>query len=406
MARPVRSDYDNPGQFAQALREYEAANPTTPVAPTELPEYKDLAYQAAGYSGDTKTSDYIKALASGSLGGEADTKNALNILIQQGQARNLAERGNVEFYPGYDPGGRPEDTSVSDTPAGFVADTGAEEILRAGLAQYGLESLYPALWKKYTSKSISLEDPAGFIYALREEPEYKARFAGNEKRKSLGFKELQPSTYLALEKSYKDILSANGLPQGFYDSNDDFQQLIGGDVSVNELNNRLKDAYSVVRDATPEVKAKLSAMYGITNGDILAYIIDAEKARPLMAPDYKRQAQAALIAESAQRNAGLNLGKDLAESFVRQGVTEQQAETAFFNAGTQQGLYTSMAGEEALTDEEKAGAALGTNVSAVKKVSQRQSLRKSAFQGGGSFTKTAGAYGTSGATESGLSVAQ
>jgi hypothetical protein len=26
MARPVRSDYDNPGQFAQALREYEAAN--------------------------------------------------------------------------------------------------------------------------------------------------------------------------------------------------------------------------------------------------------------------------------------------------------------------------------------------------------------------------------------------
>lgn len=390
----------------EVLDRAEAETPNPPVAPAELPQYKDLAYEAAGYSGDEKTSAYIKALASGSLGGAADTTAALGRLIEEGRLRNLAERGNEEFYPGYDPGGRPEDTPVSNTPAGFVAEPGAEEILRAGLDQYGLGKLFDVVWKKYTSKSISLEDPAGFIYALREEPEYKARFAGNEKRKSLGFKELQPSTYLALEKSYKEILSANGLPQGFYDSNDDFQQLIGGDVSVNELNNRLKDAYSVVRDATPEVKAKLSAMYGITDGDILAYIIDAEKARPLMAPDYKRQAQAALIAESAQRNANLNLGKDLAESFVRQGVTEQQAETAFFNVGTQQGLYTSMAGEEMLTDEEKAGAALGTSASAVKKVSQRQSLRKSAFQGGGSFTKTAGAYGTSGATESGLSAAQ
>jgi hypothetical protein len=31
MAKPVREDYDNPGQFGQALREWEAANPSEGV---------------------------------------------------------------------------------------------------------------------------------------------------------------------------------------------------------------------------------------------------------------------------------------------------------------------------------------------------------------------------------------
>ena len=32
---------------------------TTPVAPAELPQYKDLAYQAAGYSGEFSFSDTV-----------------------------------------------------------------------------------------------------------------------------------------------------------------------------------------------------------------------------------------------------------------------------------------------------------------------------------------------------------
>jgi hypothetical protein len=351
-----------------------------PDKPTELPQYADLANQAAGLSGDTATADYIRELASGKYG-EADTKNAFGRLIEEGRLRN------VEASRVASDGSATDDKS---TVASFTGEPGAEEILRAGLAQYGLESLYQTLWGKYTSKAIDIADPAGFIYALRDEPAYKARFAGNEKRKSMGFTELSPATYLALEKSYKDTLSINGLPQGFYDSPDDFQKLIGGDVSVSELNNRLKDAYSVVRDATPAVKAKLSEMYGITDGDILAYVIDADRARPLMSPDYKRQAQAALIAESAQRYAGINLGAPAAEQFVRQNITQAEAEKAFSGIGQLAEFRRANIGEEKITDQQLAEAALGTNTESTIAVERRRKGRVAGFAGGGSATMTQG----------------
>lgn len=360
--------------------DYGQSNPGQEDSSGPLPQYAALAEQAAGLSGDTPTANYIRDLASGKLGGEADTNAAFGRLIEEGRLRN------VEASRVADDGS----TKADPTASSFAAEPGAEEILRAGLAQYGLESLYQTLWGKYTSKAIDLLDPAGFIYALREEPAYKARFAGNEKRKSLGFTELSPATYLALEKSYKDTLSINGLPQGFYDSPDDFQKLIGGDVSVSELNNRLKDAYSIVRDASPAVKAKLSEMYGIADGDILAYVIDADRARPLMSPDYKRQAQAALIAESAQRYAGINLGAPAAEQFVRQNITQAEAEKAFSGIGQLAEFRRANVGEEKITDQQLAEAALGTNTESTAVVERRRKGRVAGFAGGGSATMTQG----------------
>jgi hypothetical protein len=63
-----------------------------------------------------------------------------------------------------------------------------------------------------------------------------------------------------------------------------------------------------------------------------------------------------------------------------------------------------MAGEQALTQQEKVGAALGYDVEGQRKIKQRQATRKSPFQGGGSFAKTTGQ--TSGTTETGLGVAE
>jgi len=170
-------------------------------------------------------------------------------------------------------------------------------------------------------------------------------------------------------------LAANGLPQGFYDDQIDFEGFIGGDVSVAELNSRLKDAYRVVQDASPEVKAKMAEMYNITDGDLLAYVIDPDRARPLMAPDYKRQAQAALIAESAQRLSGLNFNKDIAEQFVRQGTTQAEAEAAFTTVGQMGELRRGGFGEQQITDLQFVQAALGTDAEAKRLVEERKKRR-------------------------------
>jgi hypothetical protein len=104
MAKPVREDYDNPGQFGQALREWEAANPSEGVGlgqftPAQAVAMQILGDEAAGYSGDTKTADYIRTLQSGQYS-FADSQNAANTLIQEGKNRNLAERGAVDVFPG------------------------------------------------------------------------------------------------------------------------------------------------------------------------------------------------------------------------------------------------------------------------------------------------------------------
>jgi hypothetical protein len=293
-------------------------------------------------------------------------------------------------------GGGNDDNNEEDI---FVPTAGAKEILRSVLATYGLGSLYDYAWSLYTNKEVDVDDGESLVYALRQQDAYKKRFAANERRKALGFNELLPSTYIALEKSYKDTLAANGLPQGFYDSPDDFEKLIGGDVSVAELNNRLKDAYTVVRDASPEVKNKMAEMYGVTDGDLLAYVIDPDRARPLMAPDYKRQAQAALIAESAQRLSALNFNKDIAEQFVRQGVTQAEAETAFTTVGQMGELRRGGLGEQQITDLQFAQAALGTDAEAKRLVEERKKRRiGEVTASGGSATL---AQGDSGSYKSG-----
>jgi len=63
-----------------------------------------------------------------------------------------------------------------------------------------------------------------------------------------------------------------------------------------------------------------------------------------------------------------------------------------------------MMGEQALTQQEKVGAALGYDIQGKTKLAQRASTRKSPFQGGGGFAKTTGQ--TSGTVQTGLGVAE
>ena len=390
MARPVRSDYDNPGQFAQALREYEAANASV-VTPEQTVQIETAAQTAGGFFTGSQQ-DYIDDLVANrsrpgvqpGAGTFEQRMAALNTLVAEGQAKPVTP----VTVPDGDDGEDGDDGALADAP-------GAKAILRDILATYGLQNLYEYAYSLYAKREIDIEDGSSLVFALREQPEYKDRFKGNAKRKSLGYNELLPATYIAMEKAYKDTLAANGLPKGFYDDNNDFADFIGGDVSVAELNSRLKDAYRIVQDSSPEVKTKMAEMYGITDGDLLAYVIDKDRARDLMSPDYKRQAQAALIAESAQRLSSMSINKDVAEKFVRQGITQVEAETAFTSIGQMRELRRGGFGEQGITDVQFAEGTLGTDAEAKRLVDERKKRRiGDVTASGGSATLSQGDSGS------------
>jgi hypothetical protein len=350
MARPVRSDYDNPGQFAQALREYEAANPTTPV------ELSTLANEAAGYSGDAATAQYIRDLQAGvnvGAGTVQQRTDALNVLIQQGKDRNLAERGSVTAFPGAGYSAVSSAVSSADpvdpVPGGTRAD--AKNTIRAVLATYGLGELSDYLYGVYARGEVNINNPDAIIFAIRGQDAYKKRFAANAARAKKGLAELDPASYLQLENQYRQLLQSNGLPSGFYDSTDDFTALLTGDVSPQELQTRVQQGFRAVQDADPEVKRQMQELYGVNEAGLAAYFLDPTKAAPILT----RQAEAAKIAARAKEQSRIQLGFATAEEIAARGITAQEAEAGFTAMGLQEGLYTEMFGEKALTQQQKLG---------------------------------------------------
>jgi len=276
----------------------------------------------------------------------------------------------------------------------------AKNTIRAVLATYGLGDLSDYLYGVYARGEVDVNNPDALIFSLREQDAYKKRFTANAARAKKGLAELDPSSYLQLENSYRQLLQSNGLPPGFYDQTEDFTSLLEGDVSPQELQTRVQQGFRAVQDADPEVKRQMQELYGVNEAGLAAYFLDPTKAAPILT----RQAEAAKIAARAKEQGNIQLQFATAEEIAARGITAQEAEAGFTALGLQQGLYTEMMGEQALTQQEKVGAALGYDVQGKTKLAQRASTRKAAFQGGGGFAKTTGQ--TSGTVQTGLGVAE
>lgn len=195
--------------------------------------------------------------------------------------------------------------------------------LKTLFSDFGLESLagkiYDYVKNGYQSDTISI--------LLQDTPEYKRRFAANEIRQKAGLSVLSPAEYIDTENSYRQIMRQSGLPEGFYDSNEDFTSFISGDMSPTELKSRVDLATQATALANPTYKQALKQM-GIGDGDIAAYFLDQKKGLPFI---QKAAATAAIGAEAIQR--GFAFDQQYAENLATQGVTREQAAQAYANIG-------------------------------------------------------------------------
>ena len=263
----------------------------------------------------------------------------------------------------------------------------ARSTINVVLASYGLEGLSDYVYTEIIQKeTVNINNPDAIIYAIREQPTYKKRFAGNAARLKKGLSELDPATYIGLENQFRETLKANGMPANFYDGNDDFQALIEGDVSNAELNERVQQGYRAVADADPQVKAQMQNLYGVSEGELAAYFLDPQKAAPLLT----RQARAAQISARGLEQGGVQLSATLAEDLARRGVTESEAQTGFTAIGKLGELTTQMAGETALSQEQIVNQQFGTDVAASQELEKRRRRRVGEFQGGGQFARSQG----------------
>ena len=227
-------------------------------------------------------------------------------------------------------------TTTLRTDAQIAADTAkaraqgerqsAYDLLYSQFKEYGLESLVEPL----KGLIISGASPSEFTIRLRETDAYKKRFAANEARIKSGLRALSEAEYIRNEDLYQEVMRRRGLPESYYSRGDmgiqkGFEALLAGDVSSTELEDRIVTAQDRVLNANPEIAAQLKQFYpGISNGDILAYVLDPANA----INQIKRKVTAAEIGAAAGAY-GLSTTVGRAEQLAGAGVTEATAQQGF-----------------------------------------------------------------------------
>jgi hypothetical protein len=227
-------------------------------------------------------------------------------------------------------------TSTLKTPEQIAAETktatdkekrqSAYDLLYEEFNRYGLASLVTPLKDLITSGASASE----FTIRLRETDAYKKRFAANEIRIKKGLRALSENEYIRSEDAYQEVMRRRGLPESYYAKGDlgvqkGFEALLAGDVSSTELEDRIVTAQDRVLNANPEIAKTLKEFYpGISNGDILAYVLDPANAINVI----KRKVMTAEIGAAAKAE-GLTSGLSRADELAMFGITGETARQGY-----------------------------------------------------------------------------
>lgn len=209
--------------------------------------------------------------------------------------------------------------------------TDALTLVRSQLRDWGLESLAGDI----EGYLVGGDTPVVAMAKLRETPAYKTRFKANELRRQKGLPALSEAEILGNEAQMRQVMRSYGLPEGFYDSYEDFTNFIANDVSPQEVRDRVTMAAERYIFAPQEDKDQFSR-FGLTPGQAIATILDPDRAEPLI----RQTVTAVGLAAEAARAFGDSerISTDRARELAQLGVTQEDARRGFGRlAGSQEG---------------------------------------------------------------------
>lgn len=260
------------------------------------------------------------------------------------------------------------------------SQTSAFDVLRAQLAEFGLEDLAGALIG-YQQEGL---DPNEAYLRLKTTEQYKARFSGNQMRKAAGLRQLSEAEYISKERALEQQFALYDLPKGFYNDPSDYAKAIASDLGAEELGARLDARRRVVEEGSMTgVLAYAQEQYGLGTGDLIAFFIDPDRATNL----FDRMAKASEIGAAAKRTGFGGLAKSEAERLMDQGITTGQAIEGFGQAASLAELQNNLDGEETVSRADLMGSIFDENQDARTRVERVQAQRKARFQGGGAYAE-------------------
>lgn len=276
---------------------------------------------------------------------------------------------------------------------GIGTSSGEEALaeLRSLLEFYQLDpAIADQLW---TNLVVEFGTPteAQIDQTIRQTETFKTRYWAIEERRKQGLPAISPTDVLNYERTARSLMRAAGFPPGFYDSSEDFVDLLVKDVSAAELDRRIQRAYVRVAQAPPEVRNQFRQFYGADGESALAaYALDPDRAEPVL----MQQVAAAEVGGYAQ-GFGFGIGRQTAESLAAYGVEGDEARRGFGALADIRPLFTETISEQEDLSAEVEGieSVFGTPGTGAQDVERRRRERAASTGGGGGAAQTRTGYG-------------
>ena len=238
--------------------------------------------------------------------------------------------GNPNKNSNKNPNGNPPVTTTT-TAVTQISETtrDAFEALKLLFEQYGLGSLADKI-TGYMRDGIG---PNQAALLLKQSDEYKKRFAGNQKRLTMGLNVVSEAEYLDLENAYGNTLRAYGLGNMLsLDRNKNqemFANYIGNDIGATEFKDRVQLATGRVINADPSVKELFKKWYpSLTDGDLASYFLNPSENFPKL----QEKATTAEIGAAAL-GQGLTTSIESATDLAKFGVDRSTALKGYATIG-------------------------------------------------------------------------
>ena len=254
------------------------------------------------------------------------------------------------------------------------------DVLADLVQRYGLPS---TITDFLSEQMIEGESELGIAQKIRARPEYAARFPGMAIRRGLNLPTISEAEYIGLERSYRSIMRAADLPANFHDKPDDFTNLISGDVSAQEFQQRVTLAEAARDTANQDIITELQDNYGLTTGDITAYYLDPKAAENVF--EERRVYEAAGLSVAAMQSIGQGLEVDTAKALQRENIQRREIQSRL---GQRAGLTEGLIGSEGMTGTDIAEAEFGLDRDEATRLRRLREERLAPMMGRGSSLVT------------------
>lgn len=223
-------------------------------------------------------------------------------------------------------------------------------------------------------------------FELEAHPVWRRRFSAVYERQKKGLTPISAAQQIEFERSAAQMAQAYGMPKSLV-GRAQTDALLVGDVSLPELESRMKGAYTRLNNAAPETQAAMQRLYGLgaSAGDLAAFVL----APDIALPDIERRVTAIEVGAEGGKQ-GFTFSREFLESLAQTGVDAGAAKQVFGALSRNRGLTERLAGEmtAAMTQEEATEGLLGLNAASADKVNRRRSGLQAEFGGGTSSAQS------------------